>query len=71
MLYFIVKSNEATESHPTELVVVYVNIPLAEYVALFHLYASQVSIVVVEVVPFFTVKFKVAVESHPAELVVE
>ena len=64
----IVKFNLATESHPLELVVLYVYTPLDVYEFPFQLYLLQAVRSVVEVVGRLIVKFKLATESHPLEL---
>ena len=61
----MVRFNVATESHPTELVVVYVYTPLEVYVLPFQVYMSQTLADEVDVVDLRMVRFNVATESHP------
>jgi len=71
VLFFTVKFRDAIESHPTELLVVYVYKPLVVYVFPFQVNSSQTVMLIDDVELRLIVKFNVAVESHPTELLVE
>jgi ribosomal protein L39E len=71
VLWLMVNTKVAVESHPTEFKVEYVYVPLDVYGVPFQVYESQAVTGVEDVVLWLIVNTNVAVESHPTEFKVE